>query len=46
MTNNYYLRISYDLLTNIMALIREYFEYQDLFEKKYGKNTIVLMEIW
>ena len=28
-----------------MALIREYFDYQDSFEKKYGKNTIVFMEV-
>ena len=28
-----------------MALIREYFEYQDKYEKKYGNKTIVLMEV-
>ena len=28
-----------------MSLIDEYFDYQDNFEKKYGTNTIVLMEV-
>lgn len=28
-----------------MALIKDYFEYQDEYEKKYGSKTIVLMEV-
>ena len=28
-----------------MSLLNEYFEYQSKFEKKYGRNTIVIMEV-